>query len=95
MVLVEITPPSPPEVRVRYRWAYADALYEYRKDRGIHRALEEAIEVWKSLAWELPHQGVPLDWTTSLPAADLGIALRSDASPSSQPRWTALRSADQ
>jgi tetratricopeptide (TPR) repeat protein len=71
----EITPPSHPEVRVRYRWAYADALYEYGKDRGINPALDEVIDVWKSLAQELPRERVPLDW--AMTQNNLGSALQT------------------
>ncbi|MDQ1472559.1 MAG: hypothetical protein QOJ99_4039, partial [Bryobacterales bacterium] len=69
----KITPPSHPEVRVRYRWAYAGALYEYGKDRGINPALKEVIDVWKSLAQELPRERGPLDW--AMTQNNLGNAL--------------------
>jgi tetratricopeptide (TPR) repeat protein len=69
----EMTPPSHPEVRLRYRWAYARALYEYGKDRGVNRALEQAIEAWRSLAQQLPRERVPLQWATT--QNNLGNAL--------------------
>jgi tetratricopeptide (TPR) repeat protein len=69
----EITPPSRPEVRVRYRWAHANALYEYGKDRGINRALEKAIDQLRSLARGLARDRFPLDW--AMTQNNLGNAL--------------------
>jgi tetratricopeptide (TPR) repeat protein len=69
----EIAPPSHPEVRIRYRTAYANALCDYGTDRGINRALEDGIDVWKSLVVELPRDRVPLEW--AMTQNNLGNAL--------------------
>jgi tetratricopeptide (TPR) repeat protein len=70
---VKITPLSHSEVRVRYRQAYAGALYQYGKDRGINPALKEVVDIWKTLAQELPRERVPLDW--AMTQNNLGTAL--------------------
>jgi tetratricopeptide (TPR) repeat protein len=76
-----IAPQSHPEVRMQYRGAYADVLYEYGRDRGIHTAREASVTVLTSLLEEHPRGQVPLDSVMTPNNLDdaLGMLGESDA----------------
>jgi tetratricopeptide (TPR) repeat protein len=58
----ETVPLSYLEVRVQYRFSYANALYEYGKDQGINSALVLAIETYRDALLEDARERVPLGW---------------------------------
>ena len=70
----ETVPSSHPEVHIQYRLAYANALYEYGKDRGVNSALARAIDTFRDALLERTREQAPLQWAAT--QNNLEIALR-------------------